>query len=336
MRRVGGCGGTVRWAAAALVALGAVTACKDPHADDYRMFMPVDGAPPPDAEPPPPPQAAPPLAEVKGASVAVGAKLFGERCASCHGSDGRGKTEAAKQLRLAPTNLAGVAYICRTTDARPFAVPSEADIEGALARGTHRGRKDIAALDAAARRSLTLHVKTLAREFANPTSPLARVEPEPPDDPASRARGRTVYLTVGCWRCHGLDGSGGDPAAIANIKWNDQPIQMSALKQREAYVCGDAPDAVYRMISLGISAGGATIMPRYQEFLEDFARPWKVQAKDWTKSIDGKATAAEIAEVRKWLGELPEREAVQVLKPSEKRARAGKLLWDLVHYVRSM
>ena len=88
--------------------------------------------------------------------------------------------------------------------------------------------------------------------------------------------------------------------------------------------------------AISTSAGGATIMPRYQEFLEDFARPWKVPEKDWTRSIDGRTTPAEIAEIRRWLGGLPEKEAVQGLKPSERRARAGTMIWDLVHYVRSL
>ncbi len=324
-------------ALAALATLVPLAACQDPKANRYRLFGTFDAAPLPDGEPPPPPQAAPPLAQVEGADVAAGAKLFGAHCASCHGEDGRGKTDAAKALRLAPTNLAGVGYMCRTTDARPFAVPSDADIESALERGSHRGRKDIVALDATARRSLTLHVKTLAREYANPTSPLAIIEAEPSDDPASRARGRTIYLTVGCWRCHGLDGAGGEAAAISNIRWNDQAItSLTPLGARKDYVCGDAPDAVYRVTALGISAAGATIMPRYQEFLEEFARPWKVKPADWTRSIDGKATPAEVAEIRKWLEQLPEHEAVTALKPSEKRARAGAMLWDLVHYVRSM
>jgi mono/diheme cytochrome c family protein len=327
-----------RLALLVLAALGALSGvlggCEK---ENFRLFGLIDAAPPPDAEPPPPLQPAPVLAKVEGADVGAGGKLFAERCASCHGADGKGKTEAASALRMAPTDLSGVGYICRTTDARPIAVPSDADIEGALERGTHRGRKEITSLDAAARRSLTLHVKTLAREYTNPTSPLAYVAPEPPDDAASRARGRTAYVTVGCWRCHGLDGAGGEAAAIANIRWNERPItKITPLARKQDYVCGAQADAVYRVISLGISAGGATIMPRYQEFLEDFAKPWKVAPEKWTKSIDDKVDAAEVASVRAWLASLPEHEAVVGLKPSEKRARAGTVLWDLVHYVRSL
>jgi mono/diheme cytochrome c family protein len=321
----------------AFVAFVALAGCKEGRENQFRLFGMIDAAPPPDAEPPPPPQAAPTLAHVEGADAAAGAKLYGERCASCHGADGRGKTEAAQALRLAPTDLTTTGYICRTTDARPITVPSDADVEGALERGSHRGRKELAALDPAARRSLTLHVKTLARDFDNPASPLAAIAPETPDDAAGRARGRTIYLTVGCWRCHGLDGAGGEAAALANIRWNERPIaSLTPLAQRKDYLCGDAPEAVYRMISLGISARGAAIMPRYQEFLEDFARPWKVPPAAWTRSIDGKATPAEVAAIRAWLDSLPEHEAVLALKPSEKRVRAGAMLWDLVHYVRSM
>jgi mono/diheme cytochrome c family protein len=273
---------------------------------------------------------------VEGASKEEGARLFAKHCESCHGADGRGQTEAAKALRFPPTNLAGVAYLCRSTDARPFAVPSDEDVETAIDRGAHRELAALKKIDAAGRRSLMLHVKSLARDFASPTSPLYVVPAETPDDAASRARGRTMYLATGCWRCHGLDGSGGEEKNIANMRWNGGPIQkISSLKALDGYRCGSSPEAVYRVIGLGHVSPGATIMPRYQDFAEVFERPRKGAPAEWTKHLQAVISPEEVQAVQAWLAAQPDKDAVAAMPPSARRARAAGMIWDLVHHVRA-
>jgi mono/diheme cytochrome c family protein len=326
------------WKVLSLAALALVVGCGGkPGAADAAPVPP--DADPIDAAPPPPPvdaAPAPPLPPIEGASKEAGQALYVKLCGGCHGPDGRGQTEQARTLRRPPTDLATVGYLCRTTDGRPFAVPSEADVEGAITRGTHAGVEALAGLSPVQRRSLMLFVRTLAPEFANATSPPFEVPAGPPPDPASRERGRILYLATGCWRCHGLDGKGGDKAALGSIRWNGLPLAgMTDLTAEATYLCGTTAEATYRVIALGMIGEGATIMPRYQEFLEDFARPAKGAPADWTKSLDGKATPDEIARVRAFLETLPAREALVTGTPPEQRkARAAAFMWDLVHYLR--
>jgi mono/diheme cytochrome c family protein len=300
-----------------------------------KVRLPPDAEPLPDAEPPPPPIAAPAAPAVEGASADDGKQLFSQHCASCHGEDGKGVTEEAAKLRFPPTDLTTTGYLCRTTDARPFSIPSLTDVETAIERGAHRGKLD--ALKAVARRSLALHVQSLAPAFANPTSPLYVVPAETPDDPASRARGRTMYLATGCWRCHGVDGSGGDPKAVANIRWNGQPLQkIAGLADEAAYRCGATPEAVYRVVGLGLIGPHATIMPRYQDFAEVFERPRKGLPPEWTKHLVGLVTPEEVTAIQSWLTSQPDQKTVAAMPPSARRARAAAMLWDLVHYVRAL
>jgi mono/diheme cytochrome c family protein len=324
-------------AAAALWAL--MAGCKGKEEAPKVTSLPpeIDAAPPPDAEPPPPPRPAPPLAPVEGASLEAGKKLYAATCAGCHGEDGKGKTERAKTLAMPPTDLTMTSYLCRTTDGRPVPIPSDADVESALDRGTHKGAPELAGLDAVGRRSLLLYVKSLARDFNGDPQPLAHIEPETPDDEASRARGRVMFLAFGCWRCHGVDGKGGGEA-VSSIHWNGQKLQkITPLADENAYRCGSDAESVYRVISLGMVGGdGSYAMPRYQEFAERFPRPKEGTPETWTRAIDGKIDAAEVDAVRKFLAEQPDEAAVQGMKPSARRVRAGAMLWDVVHYVRGL
>lgn len=285
----------------------------------------------PDAEPPPPKVPPPALAPVEGASVEAGKKLFAARCAGCHGADGKGRTEAAKTLRIAPTDLTTVDYLCRSTEGKP-PVPPDVDVETAIDRGEHRGRPEVAGLSPVERRSLLMYVKTLARDFAADPQPLFYVPPAPPDGPESRARGRVMYLAFGCWRCHGVGGAGDGPAA-KSLAWNGEPIRrLLPLADRQAYVCGDDPDRLYRTLALGIAG---TIMPPYLDYAGKMQRP-PPPRETWATALEGLLAPEEIDAVRTWLDGLPDKQAVFHMPPPERRRRAESFLWDLVHYIRSL
>jgi mono/diheme cytochrome c family protein len=314
-----------------LVAL-IVAACGQPQ---QAGPAPIDAVPKPDAEPLPAITPAPRLPAVEGASAGVGKQLFAERCARCHGDDGKGNGPGAETLRLAPTNLTTAGYLCRSTFGRPVAVPSEVDVETAIDRGSHRGDKAIAKLTPVQRRSLTLHLKTLAPDFALSPEGLLEPPPEIPDDAESRARGRTLYLVFGCWRCHGADGKGGGDA-LPTLRWNGKPVaSIPPLQEREAYLCGHDALAVFRAIHLGLGSP-ASIMPAYGDFAEQMGRPEKVGVEEWTRSLEGKATPEELEAVRAFYRAQPPLSEVRVLEQAARRRRGGGFVWDLVHYVRSL
>ncbi len=287
----------------------------------------------PDAEPAAKPIPPPPLPPVTGeTSVATGAKVFAAKCASCHGDDGKGKGPAAAALPLAPTDLTSVRYLCRSTNGRPVAVPSDVDVEGAIERGTHKGNADLAAIAPAERRSLTMYVKTLAKDFAGDPQPLSEVPKETLDDASSRARGRMIYLNWGCWVCHGAGGKGdGDPKAVSVIVWNNRPVPMGDLTAHDKYLCGNDPERVYRTIALG----EAMIMPSYGSMAELSWRP-DGKPEDWGKQLEAHISADEIAAFRAYAAQQPEKHEVTDMKPADRHARGAALLWDLVHYVRSL
>jgi mono/diheme cytochrome c family protein len=271
---------------------------------------------------------APVLAAVPGASAASGAALFARMCAPCHGAGGKGDGPEAARLPMAPTDLTGAGFLCVSTAGAPPA-PTDADLDAALDRGAHRGRPEIAALGAAARRSLLLHEKTLA---ARPALPVLAVPAETPDTPEDRARGRTLYLALGCWRCHGPDGRG-DGDLVKNLAWNGRPLPPTLAPLGRAGLCGDAPDRLYLTFALGLG-GAPAIMPRHLELAELLSRPRGAPAA-YAHGLEGKVAPDEAERLRGFYAALPERKQVLALAPADRQARAAAFLWSLVHHVRA-
>jgi len=306
--------------AALLLILGGLAACSEPpHGapDAGRAFVLE----------PPPATAPEPLPPVAGASAEGGRALFEKLCASCHGAGGRGDGPEAGKGRLAPTDLTGAGFLCVSTVGKPPAA-SPADLDGALDRGAHGKRPEIAALGAAARRSLLLHVETLAPP--RPKQPVLAIPPEPPDTPEDRARGRALYLAFGCWRCHGADGKG-DGDLVKNLAWNRRALGPTLPPLAASDLCGPEPGRRFQTIALGLGAAPA-IMPPHLGLAELFARP-KGDPASWTQPLEGKVAPDDIAAVRALLAALPERKEVLDLPAAARHARGAAFVWSIVHYV---
>jgi mono/diheme cytochrome c family protein len=278
-----------------------------------------------DAAPPPVEKAAP-LAVIEGASAENGKAGFAAACASCHGADARGRGPEAAKQPFPPTDLTRDSYLCRSTFGRA-AMPSDADLEATLARGPHAGL----ALDPAARRSFVLYVKTLAPGFSRPAAPILAVPPEPPDTAEERGRGRALYLGMGCWACHGVSGDG-DPTG--QMAWNGVRVtRLKPLSARDGWMCGDDAARVYRTLALGMGTLPA-VMPQYLSYARNVAHP-DGDPTSWTRPLEGKAAADELAAVRAWFAAQPPKAEVHKLDAAALDARSAATLWSLVHYVRS-
>jgi mono/diheme cytochrome c family protein len=327
----------VRLILCVLLALGACKSEKKQGAVKSDPQTPPPGVGPPDATPPEPVEPAPPLTPVEGdPTAAKGEPLFKAQCASCHGADGRGRTARADEFPRAPTDLTTTSYLCRTTMSRGESpVPSDRDVESALERGVHR-TLGFEKLAPAERRSLTLYVKTLATNFAGDPPPLFVIPPEPADDAASRDRGKMLFYGWGCWYCHGPGGKGdGDAAALKSLRWNGRPVKVGSLQDENAFLCGGDPESVYRAIALGRGGRGEQPMPPYAGTAE---WSWKDSRppEEWGKGLEGKISAEELAAWRAFWAQLPVEADVRAMKEADRKARAAGMLWDLVHYVRSL
>jgi hypothetical protein len=76
-------------------------------------------------------------------------------------------------------------------------------------------------------------------------------------------RGRAIYLTVGCWKCHGIDGSGRGPSSASLRSDEGHPIRPRDFRY-DPFRAGRKPETVARAVLSGL---GGTPMPSHAEIL---------------------------------------------------------------------
>src|SRR6266850_5309750 len=131
--------------------------------------------------------------------------MYTQRCAVCHGLDGRGNGPAAPSLIPRPRDFTLGQFTYQSTPAdQP---PSDADLTQVVLNGLQASampywhdllsERDI--------REVVAYIKSLSPVFDGPLPEPPVIPPRVTPDAASIARGRDLYVD-GCAECHGLDG----------------------------------------------------------------------------------------------------------------------------------
>lgn len=178
--------------------------------------------------------------------------IFMERCAICHGPEGRGNGPAAPSMIPRPTNFTlGLYKYKSTSDGQP---PTDADLISTVTNGLHASAMpywgDI--LTDAEIREVVAYIKSLAPSAAGGVTPNAVAIPERvTPDAASIARGAATFVSAGCAGCHGQDGR-------ARLKFTDQrgyPVISRDLTAPWTFRGGSEPEQVYLRLTTGLAPG---------------------------------------------------------------------------------
>ena len=140
------------------------------------------------------------------ADTPVGPRIYAQRCAVCHGPDGRGNGPAAPSLVPRPVDLARGQFKYKSTPGdQP---PTDEDLVRVVSDGLRASAmpyfRDL--LTPIEIRAVVEYVKSLSAAFSGPAPAAIPVPPRVPSDATSIARGRDLYAAVGCGSCHGSDG----------------------------------------------------------------------------------------------------------------------------------
>jgi cytochrome c oxidase cbb3-type subunit 2 len=192
--------------------------------------------------------------------------LFGQHCATCHGTAGDGRGPSSGFLDFMPRDFTGGEFEFRLT---PSGIPAtEDDIFRTITVGVlgtpmppWKGR-----LTEEERRLLARYVMTFSDRFWEPdveaAAPL-EFPPQPPADAASVTRGRELFKLMQCAQCHGDRGRGDGPAAATTKDDWGNPIRPYDLTLGY-FQGGRGPRVVYRAFSTGLSGSP---MPSYGDVL---------------------------------------------------------------------
>jgi mono/diheme cytochrome c family protein len=189
------------------------------------------------------------------ATAADGGAIYRERCAVCHGANGRGDGPAAGLLAPGPRDFTTGRYKFRSTPTGTL--PALADIVATTARGLRgtsmpgfAGLLAPEEIDAVAR-----YVLAFAPMSAHDTPPL-------PLAAEARGNGAALFERVGCGACHGADGRGSTWRTAGATPWGGRPA--TRLDEPWTFRGGSDEEAIARRILTGLDG---TAMPAHADAL---------------------------------------------------------------------
>jgi mono/diheme cytochrome c family protein len=149
--------------------------------------------------------------------IAQGKEIYGKQCVSCHGATGRGDGDAAYLLYPKPRNFVAANYRLVSTWDR---IPTDQDLYDTITRGMPGSAMPswghlpgeqrwalVAYIKSLSEKSLTIKPQKKPAADGSGGEGLIEVPPEPPYDPAAKARAQELYQDA-CAACHGATARG--------------------------------------------------------------------------------------------------------------------------------
>lgn len=262
--------------------------------------------------------------------VQRGHEVYSKYCVGCHGEYGDGHGLASKRLLTRPRDFTRGIYKFRSTDAG--SLPLEQDLDRTIRRGLPRvSMPSFRLMPEGERLAVIEYIKSFYPDWEKEKGQRRIVfVPHPPEDlmvPARADRGRMVYLQMGCWKCHGVDGRGeGATQTEYTDAWGDPQAAFDFT--RGALKGGNAPQDIYRTFHTGLRS----IMPSFGgETLAAVSADGFVGAEEYL-------SADEITALTPLLEEFPA-EAASIFNDMSEGDRlqlAERNSWDLVAYILSL
>jgi mono/diheme cytochrome c family protein len=253
-----------------------------------------------------------------------GRALYAQKCAVCHGAEGRGDGPAEFVLFPKPRDLTRGTFKIRSTPT----LPTDQDLFRVITRGIPgTAMPGWAAFTEADRWDLVAYVKSLSPLFARRPAPKpVPIPPAPRVTPALLEVGKKFYAEAECLKCHGAEGKGdGEAADTLKDDWG-APIVPYDFTQAGRMKGGSAPRDVYRTLVAGI---GGTPMPSYADALSS-EELWGVAY--YVLSLAGKPAAPPLPDTgtltaRRVARALPADPTAPVWRSARRQAVMLRTLW---------
>jgi mono/diheme cytochrome c family protein len=225
---------------------------------------------------------------VAASAAADGGAIYRERCAVCHGGEGRGDGPAGGLLAPPPRDFTAGRYKFRSTPTG--SLPTLGDVVATTQRGL-RGTSMPAFGDVLTPGEIEAVAKYVLG-FAPPTVRPAAALPLPG---VAQGDGPALFRRAGCGDCHGPDGRGSQWRTAGTPPWGARPA--TRLDEPWTFRGGSDEVAVARRILTGLDG---TAMPAYAGALSGgealaLARHVRALAPIWEENDPARVATAGIA-----------------------------------------
>ena len=192
-----------------------------------------------------------------------GKVIYDDKCAHCHGAEGKGDGSGADRLSPRPRDFTRGQYKIRSTESREL--PTDDDLFRIVTDGMPgTSMPGWPRLSDEERRAVVAYIKTFSKSFERATAPpleIAMVDRVAPSG-ESVAEGRKIFEMLECAKCHGQQGRGDGPSALTLVdEWN-YPTRPADLTMSWQFRGGDATDDLYRRFMAGLAG---TPMPSIKD-----------------------------------------------------------------------
>ncbi len=194
----------------------------------------------------------------------LGARVFAQRCAVCHGPDGKGNGPAAPSMFPRPRDLSSGIFKYKSTAAGE--PPTDEDLARTVRDGLPSSAMPYFAglLSAEELAAVVQQVKSFSTAFSRPGRPID-IPPSIPNSPESVGRGKALFASQGCAACHGGDGRGGQPFDDGS----GHQVFARDLTAPWSFRGGSRAEDIWLRVTTGIMPGP---MPSYADALAADAR----------------------------------------------------------------
>lgn len=266
--------------------------------------------------------------------TAMGHRIYQLYCATCHGARGDGRGPTARFVEPAPQDFTRGAYKLRSTPAG--SLPTDDDLARTVRRGVPGTSMPAwgGLLGEGEIRAVISTIRGFSSREAVAAAAVELPAGEPPPSAESIQRGRSVYLLMMCWKCHGAAGRGDGPDA-PTLK-DDRGLPISPRDFGAGlFKGGGTPGDLYRTLATGMDG---TPMVAFFADPGVLARSLVLFRSSFESELAtlGGLDDGQRQDLQQFIAGLPAAEAFDEMEDEEQAKLVEGWQWDLVHYIRSL